>query len=207
MEVRPLVASSAKHQLIECIQESAVSLLGTIRTYVQRMGLASGEHAHSVALEVLQEVVMEALDHAESFNVTRQPMAWLLGIAINVIRRKKVEQAKRYGRELSLDRLARSSQEQESEGVMLNQIASPVEDGPEWLIENDEQVNAILSLVSTEDQHVLRLALLEEFERDALARKLGTSYGAARMRLHRSLERLRLAWHKSQEQLAGGNDG
>jgi DNA-directed RNA polymerase specialized sigma24 family protein len=65
--------------------DNVASLLGIIRSYVKRMGLASGEDVSAVALEVLQEVVLEALDHAGRFNPTGQPMAWLLGIAMNVI--------------------------------------------------------------------------------------------------------------------------
>lgn len=200
--MQPIVVSATKRQLIECIQGNIAPLLGTIRTYVQRMDLASGEYVHGVALEVMQEVVIEALGHADRFDASRQPMAWLLGIAINMIRRKKVEEAKRDRRELSLSRL--SMLHPESEGEMLAQLISPAEKGPEYLVESDEHVEAILSLVSAQDQQVLRLALLEEFEREALARQLGTTYGAARMRLHRALGRLRLAWSERQQKLQGG---
>jgi len=58
----------------------------------------------------------------------------------------------------------------------------------------------MLSLVSEEDQQVLRLALLEEVKAEALAQRLGTTIGTARMRLHRALRRLRTAWD---EQLKG----
>ena len=80
----------AKKQLLMAfLMHNTEPLLGTLRSYVQRMGLARGEEVKAVALDVLQEVVVEALDHAERFNATGQPMAWLLGIAINVIKRKK----------------------------------------------------------------------------------------------------------------------
>ena len=64
--------------IIEYIADNAPSLLGIIRSYVMRMGLASGEDVAAVALEVLQQVVLEALDHADRFDPTGQPMAWLL---------------------------------------------------------------------------------------------------------------------------------
>ena len=38
------------------------------------------------------------------------------------------------------------------------------------------------------------LAFVQGFEREALAQKLGISPGATRVRLHRALKRLRLAW-------------
>lgn len=63
----------------------------------------------------------------------------------------------------------------------------------------------LLSLVSEDDKLVLRLAFLEDFEREALARRLGVSTGAAGMRLHRALARLRSAvieqkkWQRGEE--------
>ena len=60
-------ADSDNTKLIECIADNVASLLGIIRSYVMRMGLARGEEVSTVALEVLQEVVLEALDHADRF--------------------------------------------------------------------------------------------------------------------------------------------
>lgn len=81
------------------------------------------------------------------------------------------------------------------------------ESGPEQLVESDEQVSALLSLVSEQDRQILQLAFLEDFDRESLAHRLGTSNGAARMRLHRALNNLRLAWNAQQERLReGGSD-
>src|SRR3977135_569715 len=80
--------SATKRQLIEFLSTTIEPLLGILRSYVQRMGLARGEEVPAGALEVLQAMAMEALDHADRFNPTGQPMAWLLGIATNVIKRK-----------------------------------------------------------------------------------------------------------------------
>src|SRR5205809_4892802 len=102
----PTVAASDNIWLVEFITDNVASLLGIIRSYVQRMGLARGEEISAVAVEVLQEVVIEALDHAGRFNPSGQPMAWLLGIAINVINRKKAEFVKRSQRELSMSELS-----------------------------------------------------------------------------------------------------
>ncbi len=195
--------SDSKRQLLEFLQNSAAALLGTLRSYVHRMGLASGEAVHAAALEVLQETVIEALAHADRFTPTRQPMAWLLGIALNIIKRKKVELAKRHHRELQLSTLYPESM---SESDLLDEITSTTLASPEITIEANEQANALLSLVSTDDQEVLRLAFLEDFERDALAQRLGTTPGTARMRLHRALSRLRAAWREQQMTRQKGED-
>ena len=91
-----------------------------------RMGLASGEEVPAVALEVLQEVVLEALDHADRFNPTGQPMAWLLGIAINVIKRKKYERIKRSQRELSMSDLSLTQEEHLSESELFDQLTTNI---------------------------------------------------------------------------------
>ena len=199
----PTVTASDNTKIIECISDNVASLLGILRSYVQRMGLARGEEASAVAVEVLQEVVLEALDHADRFNPTGQPMAWLLGIAINVIKRKKAELAKRSQRELSMSDLSLKQEEHLSESELFDQLMANSSAGPGQEIAANEQAELLLSLVSPEDQHILMLAFLQGFEREALAQKLGISPGATRVRLHRALKRLRLAWSvqhlKSQE--------
>src|SRR5579859_889838 len=195
--------SSTKDPLIEFLNEKTAPLLGTLRSYVQRMGLASGEEVPAVALEVLQEVAIEALDHADRFNPTGQPMAWLLGIAANIIKRKKAERAKRSMRELSITRFSTTEQEVGSESDLFDQIATPILGGPEQEIEASEQAEMMLALVSEEDQHILRLAFLYDFEREALAAELGIAPGTARVRLHRALSRLRVAWQKEQQRGEG----
>lgn len=188
------LAESDNTKLIEFIADNVASLLGIIRSYVMRMGLAHGEDVPAVSLEVLQEVVLEALGHKDRFNPTGQAMAWLLGIAINVIKRKKFEFIKRSQRELSMSDLSRMQEEGLSESDLFDQLTANTSAGPDQEIAANEQAELLLSLVSTEDQHILILAILQGFDRDALAQKLGISPGAARVRLHRALKRLRLAW-------------
>ncbi|HXZ05324.1 MAG TPA: sigma-70 family RNA polymerase sigma factor [Ktedonobacteraceae bacterium] len=181
-------------RIIEFIAGNTASLLGIIRSYVHRMGLASGEEVQAVAMEVLQEVVLQALDHADRFNPKGQPMAWLLGIAINVIKRNKVELIKRAQRELSISDICLMQEEQLSESDRFDQLTADSSAGPDQEIAANEQAELLLSLVSPEDQHILMLAFLQGFDREALAQQLGISPGATRVRLHRALKRLRLAW-------------
>jgi RNA polymerase sigma factor (sigma-70 family) len=194
----PTVTASNKQRLVDFLADNVAALLGILRSYVQRMGLARGEEVAAVAVEVLQEVVIEALDHADRFNPTGQPMAWLLGIAINVIKRKKVEFAKRSRRELSMSEISLAQQEPQSEDELFDQFTAYTAAGPEQDIAANEQAEILLSLVSPEDQQILLLAFLYGFKRDALAEKLGISPGATRVRLHRALKRLRLAWSEQQ---------
>lgn len=202
--VTPTAAASSKQRLVEFLTDNTALLLGTLRSYVQRMGLARREEVAAAAVEVLQEVVIEALDHADRFNPAGQPMAWLLGIATNVIKRRKVQIAKLSQRELFIGELSMTRQELLSEDELFDQITSCTSTGPEQDIEANEQAMMILSLVSAEDRRLLSLAFLYGFEREALAEKLGITPVAARVRLHRALNRLRLAWREQHMKLQEG---
>lgn len=179
-------------------------LLATIRAYIQKLTYTSGEQAAALAVEVLQETAVEALAHAERYLPTRQPRAWLLGIAMNVIKRKMADEARRQHHEVSLSTLESAYAASPGEEDLLDHLTRSPARGLEDEVEAEELVQAMLALVPAEDQVVLRLALLEEVQTAVLAQRLGTTLGTARMRLHRALRRLRAAWYEHAE--GAGND-
>lgn len=193
--------TESRMRLLECIERHAESLLGSISLYTRRIGLDGEGDARELATDILQETVIEALDHADNFLATRQPFAWLMGIAVNIIRRRKVALAKRSRREISLSHLAARQPTSDSDQDILDSLTplSETTSEPEMALEGAEEVASILSLVSPADQEVVRLAVLDDCEREMLAQRLGISEGAARTRLHRALRRLRKAWMKHQE--------
>ena len=81
----------------------------------------------------------------------------------------------------------------------------PRSPGPEQSFEAREHVRELLSMVSPEDSTVLTLALLHELDTQGLARELGVSAGAARVRLHRALKRLRKAWNEQEDSRKDGS--
>ena len=81
-----------------------------------------------------------------------------------------------------------------SESDLFDQLTTNTFAEPDQEIAANEQAELLLALVSPEDQQILMLAFVQGFEREALAQKLGISPGATRVRLHRALKRLRLAW-------------
>ncbi len=204
--VTPVAVPSGKQRIIECIAANASALLASLRTYVWRMGLARGEDVAAVADEVLQEVVIEALDHADRFQLMYQPMPWLLGIGANIIKRKKVEFAKHSRREVLIGEFARAEVEPLHDDELFDQLLQGGCAGPEQEVVANEQAVWLLSLVEAEDRELLQLAFLYGFEREALAQRLGVTPGAARVRLHRTLQRLRLAWREHDGNLRKGAD-
>ena len=180
--------------LRQFIAGESEALLGTLRYYVVRAGLADGRDAAPVAIELLDEVVVQALEHADRFRPSGQPMAWLLGIAANLIRRRQAEHATRDRREPLVRDLCSSTQDAVSEDELFDRVASLAAGGPTADWEADEAASAILAHVSANDRRVLRLAVLHDLNGEALAQELGIKPGAARVRLHRALNRLREAW-------------
>lgn len=193
----------SKRQLLEYMQEHAVALLGTVRLYVLRAGLATGERVPAAALEVVQDTIVEALAHVDRYRPGSQPMAWLLGIAVNVIKRHQRTARRRARREISFGHLSTHAPEPLAEADLLDHLLPSSETGPEQTVEAEEQARALLALVSVEDQLILRLAVLEGFDSASLAARLKTSPGASRVRLHRALSRLRAAWREHQEKQQG----
>jgi RNA polymerase sigma factor (sigma-70 family) len=192
-----------KQQLSDYLQEQSGALLKTLHFYVLRSGITIGEQVSAVALEILQETVVEAFAHADRYRIDSQPMAWLLGIALNMIRRRKVSQTRRSTREISLGWLSQQKSQPVSEADLLDQLTTESQVGPEEELAARQSAQALLALVSSDDQRVLRLALLEGYDNDALATRLAVAPGAARTRLYRALKRLRSAWFAHQPDYDG----
>lgn len=218
VDVGDIPDTPARRALYVFLQENTGELLDTIRFYALRLGVDPGANPAMVAQEVLQEVAVEALTHADRFTPDRQPMAWLLGIALNMLRRRRVAHARQWRREVPLSRLspgvdehAPDAPDASDERMALDRLAAPAQSGgygagdeavwasvPERLVESAEGARELLALVAPDDQRVLRLALLDGLSSEELARHLDVTTGAARMRLSRALGRLRAAWAAQQ---------
>ena len=188
------------------IEAETETLQRTLRYYLLRAGLANGQGAALAAVELLNEVVVEALEHADRFRTSGQPKAWLLGIAANLIKRKQVERATRNRREPLVRDLYPGVGDALSEDELFDRLAALTAAPPGQDLEANEGAAVILAHVSEGDQRVLRLAVLHNLNGAALAQELGVTPGAARVRLHRALNRLRHAWHV-QEGQKGESDG
>ena len=195
-------SSRARTYLQHFLQNNAANLQATIGGYVARMGLASGPAIETVAAEVFQDAVVETLAHAERFNPEMQPRAWFLAIAANILKRHRASYARRYKFEVLVGNLA-SKTELESEQDVLDRIMQASAQGPEQTLAGRETVRELLSLVSSDDARLLKMALIEGWDASALGEQMGITPGAARVRVHRALSHLRAAWKNSEQQQKG----
>ena len=189
-----------QHYLRQFLQENAPLLLGIIRSYIVRMGLAQGAAVQSLAMEVLHDAALESLAHANRLNTSTQPRAWFLAIASNILKRKRDEAMKQSRREVLISDLHFTTGTPD-ESEFFDSLSNYAQPGPEGAFEENEQVREMLALVAPDDQKVLRLALLHDLDTNDVARALGITPGTARVRLHRAINRLRKAWglHEKQE--------
>jgi RNA polymerase sigma factor (sigma-70 family) len=190
--------SRARAYLQKFLQDNAVPLQTILCGYVVKMGLASGAAVTNVAAEVFQDAAMETLAHADRFNPEMQPRAWFLAIAANILKRHRASYAKRYKFEVSLGGMA-SKSELASEQDVLDLIMPTTEAGPEQTLERNEAVHELLNMVSPEDARLLNMTFIQGWDATALGQSIGVSPGAARVRIHRALSRLREALRQSEQ--------
>ena len=199
MQSRQLERSISQRQFQQFITAEMDSLVKTLSFYVLRAGLADGADTQAAVQELLNEVVVEALEHLDRFEQSPQPKAWLLRVAANLIKRKQVQNAKLSRREpLIRDLYENAQHERFSDEELFDQLAaaSDAAQSPE----HDSDIEALLASVSAEDRRVLQLAILHGLDGAALARELSVTPVAARVRLHRALARLREAQRRERDE-------
>lgn len=191
--------------LTRFIEEHAVSLMITLRGYVRRAYLVPDieEVVQEVALELLDEVYLEAIKTGSHFDLSRPPKAWLLGIASKLVLRKREGKYTQRQREVTVSDLQQEYQEEFSDDDMFDHLTALAEDGPEQQAVANEQFEYLLSLVSEGDRQLLRLAIELDLDGKLLAQTLGCSYNAAMVRFCRARQRLRTALEKQKGESNG----
>jgi RNA polymerase sigma factor (sigma-70 family) len=194
-----------RRKLLQFLNVEMESLTGILRIYLQRAGLDRDEDS---AGELLNNVVVEALSHAQRFDPQRPPRAWLLGIAANLVRRRQAEAARLNQREPLAGDLVEQGGERLGEDELFDLLAASAAagDGVETGGEMDarDQLSNALELLSVDERRVVRLFAGGGLDGTALAAALHVTPGAARVRLHRALVHLRRVWFLIEEKQANG---
>lgn len=183
-----------RNRLQAFISQHHHQLTATLRLYIIRSGLADSDSAEQLALDLLSDVTVEALDHAERFDSARHPMSWLLGIGANLIKQRLDARYKREKREPLVRDLYAAHADVMSDGELFDLLATYVEDGRS--LDDDLIVTEMLNQLTPDERQIIRLAVIHDLNGDALAEALSIKPGAARMRLHRALRRLRALYHQ-----------
>ena len=179
-----------RHRLGQFIETESGTLHRTLRYYLSRSGLADVSELDEAAYDLLNEVVAEAYTCLDRLGADVQPRAWLLGIAANLIKREQVANAKRERREPLIRDLYTGQQETMSDEELFDLLPS-VEYNTASEAESGESLDALLRGLTKKDADCLRLAIVRDMDGNALSEMLGVSVNAARVRMHRALNRLR----------------
>jgi RNA polymerase sigma-70 factor (ECF subfamily) len=185
-------SQAGRKRLESFIESEGDSMAKTLRYYVLRAGLASGSEIARMTDDLFNDMVVEALRTADRLKPDVHPKPWLLGIAANLIKRRQSEMAKRDRREPLMRDLYPDLEDTLSDDELFDLLPvtshSRIED-----VEADETITQLLSGLSKSDADLLRRAILHDMSGEALAKELGVSPVAARVRLHRAIQRLRTA--------------
>lgn len=189
---RAMGSQTGRKRLESFIESEGDSMVKTLRYYVLRAGLASGSEIARMTDDLFNDMVVEALRSADRLKADVHPKPWLLGIAANLIKRRQNEMAKRDRREPLMRDLYPDLEDTLSDDELFDLLPvtthSRLED-----VEADETITHLLSGLSKSDADLLRRAILHDMSGEALAKALGISPVAARVRLHRAIQRLRSA--------------
>ena len=196
---------SANHSLLRRFLEAeSEAMLKTLRFYLLRSGLAGEQAVGLAAVELLNEVAVEALEHADRFRPSGQPRAWLLGIAANLIKRKQSERARLMRKEPLVRDLNPGQEGALSEDELFDRLLSWGQESPEGIVQREQDLEKRLAGLSQSDRQVIQLAVLGGMNGEEVARELGVPAGTARVRLHRALGRLRKAWQEQAPEETNG---
>lgn len=175
--------------LLQTIQEESQTLHNIVRSYVVRMGLASAIAADATTEEIINEMVIAALKSADSYDPTRRPIPWLLGIAIKRIQRCLAHNKRHNEREIAVRDLYPASQDLHSDEELFERFAQMVTHPNQ--LESQEQLEILLAPLSESDREILQLAVLQDLDSVTIGKQLAISPTSVRVRLHRALKRLR----------------
>jgi RNA polymerase sigma factor (sigma-70 family) len=201
-------SNTSNSELVRVIEERFDSLLTGIRVLIWKMGMAGSEkEAEELALEILNETVVTALQRESNFNPEKSAHAWLMGIGVNKIkelRTKEIRHNKRTGvvtetyqfseKNISPTTTRVENLEQITEEDMIDYLITKNADANPIRHKIHLTFNELVSLVNPDDRLVLKLAFVDNLKGKDLAATLETSVGSASVRLSRAISRLRQAY-------------
>jgi RNA polymerase sigma factor (sigma-70 family) len=164
-------------------------LLRSIRLYVARAGIDGEQSVAEIALEVFQEVVVEALRSEARYEAGRSPMAWLLGIANNVVKRRREKLFGRRKAETTAAELARAGEIGEED--IFERLAAARGTDPSLVVLASISLESLLAHLTPADRRLVELSVVYEMNAADVGNVLGIKAGNVRVRLHRILTKLR----------------
>jgi RNA polymerase sigma factor (sigma-70 family) len=189
--------------LRNAIEREWPHLLTAVRIFVSRFGLVTdGATLEDTAREILHETIATGLAKSAKYNNQKEPLPWLLGIAINHIRHRR-RAVGINSRVVAIADVRLPSRTPDTGSTHLSSdemFDLLMRSASANFRSNRLNANELLSLVKEEDRKILHLAFIEGLRGKALAAHLGISEGAALTRTSRAIARLREAYFEASEE-------
>jgi RNA polymerase sigma factor (sigma-70 family) len=172
------------------------SLQNVLRSYIIKLDVAKGNEAQEMTLDLFSELYLVAMRTAEKFDASRSGLPWLLRIGYHLVLRKRDEQMRLRKHEAPIADFRNSQGDEESaDADVFDRLAAfRHQEGTVTPLEAHHAASELLNLVNGEDRILLQLALVHGLSGEALARHLGIKPAAVRQRLHRAINRLKVAY-------------
>jgi RNA polymerase sigma-70 factor (ECF subfamily) len=137
---------------------------------------------------LLGETAVRALAAASSYDPARRPIPWLMGIALNALSERRRGEARARRRAATETDLGDPAWQAALAAV----CHDPADPRPAAEADALERLRAVLPALPAADRRALELRIFQGLDGEALAAALpAASAGAARVRVHRALNRLR----------------
>lgn len=176
--------NNATEKIRSFFETDSETLRKIIRSYVWKAKSLpkTPEQVDEIATEILSQVFIEAIEHADRFNTDRPPRAWLLGIASKLILQRQDQHIRHSKHEVSaLD----------DEIALFNRLEALSSPNMEENVALREQASTLIAQLSKPDQIFIRVALKHNLSGNEIAKEMNISPGSARVKLHRILEKMR----------------
>lgn len=193
------VTSGNQNILRTALEAHHKDLMTGIRVYLWKLGaVRQRSELEEKAEEILQQTALEALRAANNYDPACASKSWLLGIALNRIRQMKRDHRRHSRVIVSIHEAvqAKVASQRSSDATITEEelLALLYHDDPG----RRQTLEEILSVVDQADRKVLSLHFVECLTGEELASALGTSVGAAYLRLSRAKIRLRQQFRKGE---------
>jgi RNA polymerase sigma factor (sigma-70 family) len=185
-------------------QSSMDGVYGILCGYVKNAHIVAPEKVEEEASELLQSVVLKALELADKYHgMGVRP--WLLRIASNMVMQKR-SQIQRHQRVMPVSKARPQTDPGLSDDEWFDIFTARIAEEIAQIADLREDLKEALACLSSEDQHILNCYLHHGFDHNEIARILHIRPGAARTRYHRAVSRLRDAWTVQSKNRGGESD-
>jgi RNA polymerase sigma factor (sigma-70 family) len=184
---------------------SRETLYGILRSYVRKAQLVSPAEVDDEAYELLQNVVLRAIEIADKYRGTGIT-SWLLRIAINLIRQKKKSQAVHQEKVVQLRDLHKHDYPMLSDEEFFELFTAQIAATNAREVQLRQDLKEAITSLSEDDQLILNYYNHYGYDHNEIARHLGIKPGAARTRYSRAVSQLRKSLMVNNENRRGESD-